>query len=225
MYGCRVIITPFDSRFTVCAGFDLSSTTDLTSCAFVQLTEDAGWVANWLTWLPQAKLEAAEKRDAAPYAQWAEEGFLTVVPGTRINQNQVFRQSLDVMYDLDCAAVGVDPWNGEWLMSQLEENGIEPVKVAQNYASLSEPCKRLEAAVAEGTFNHGNNPIARWCAENVEISNDTNGNIRPVKPVHGSKKRIDLIAAVVTAMAVALVAGDPLDGQDTQDFAEESLWG
>ena len=198
-------LQPFDSGRRVYGGFDLSSTTDLTSFAMVQRRDDGGWNVNWLTWLPEDNVDRATKRDGVPYRQWYDDGFLETPAGSRILHNAVINHAMRAAVEHDIGVIGFDPWNAEWVISRLEQEGIQAVKVSQGYASLSEPSKHLEASVADGTFKHGGNPIARWCAENIEVQTDVNGNIRPVKPVHGSTKRIDLLVAAIIAMAVAIV--------------------
>jgi phage terminase large subunit-like protein len=174
----------------------------------VQRRDDGGWNVNWLCWMPEEQIERAEKRDGVPYRQWEQDGFLRLTPGSRIKHDFIARDTLEWCLEYDVSMVGYDPWNAEWIISYMEQEGVEAVAVRQGYASMTEPCKHLEAAVGEGTMKHGNHPIARWCAENIEVQSDVNGNIRPVKPKHGSKKRIDLIVAKIIAIAVAIVTDD-----------------
>lgn len=200
-----MILVPFDSGRRIYGGFDLSSTTDLTSLAMAQRREDGGWNANWMTWAPEENIDRAEKRDGVPYRQWEADGYLRLTPGSRIKHDMVIADAITCILENDIGMVGFDPWNAEWIMSHMEAEGVQPIKVTQGYASLSEPSKHLEAAIADGSLRHGANPIARWCAENIEVQTDVNGNIRPVKPKHGSTKRIDLLVALINAMAVAIV--------------------
>jgi len=49
-------------------------------------------------------------------------------------------------------------------------------------------------------LRHGGNPILRWCADSVEVRQDDNGNIKPVKPDRvKSARRIDGIVALIMA--------------------------
>ena len=203
-----MILTPFVERRLIYGGVDLASTTDITAWAMVQKQENQGWICNWRFWIPQDGAEQAERRDGVPYKQWEEAGFLEFTPGGRLDHEWVKTKILEDCLEHDIGMVGFDPWNTEWIQSSLEYDGIEAIAVRQGYASLSEPCKHLEASIAEGTFRHGNNPVSNWMAENIEVETDVGGNIRPVKPKHGSTKRIDGIVATITAMAVAIVSPD-----------------
>lgn len=218
-----MILSSFDQPTSVYGGCDLSTTTDLTSFAMVQRRDDMGWNINWLYWIPEETAQKAERKDGVPYRRWEEEGYLSFTPGGRINHRHVKADIVEACVEHGIGHVGYDPWNAEWLQAELEHEGIEPIQVRQGYASLSESCKHLEASVAEGSFKHGGNPISAWMAENVEVQTDVNGNIRPVKPQHGSNKRIDGIAAAVIAIAVSINICDTMS--DGSEFAKDgTLW-
>ena len=219
-----MILTEFNPDRRIFGGFDLSSTTDLTALALVQ-PHPPGWICNWYAWLPEGRLEKNSKRDGVDYVRWNKQGYLRTTPGERIRHDFVCKEVAEILLEHDAAYCGYDPWNAEFIISFLEYEGITPVKVRQGHADLNEACKRLEAAVGEGCFYHGKNEIAKVHAENVEIDPGPGDTIRPVKPKHGSTKRIDLIAAAVTALAVAIELDD-FHESDGSEFADENyeLW-
>jgi phage terminase large subunit-like protein len=51
-------------------------------------------------------------------------------------------------------------------------------------------------------FRHGGNPVARWMADNLRPTVDSNGNVKPDKAK--STNKIDGISAATTAMFVAM---------------------
>jgi phage terminase large subunit-like protein len=57
------------------------------------------------------------------------------------------------------------------------------------------------------TIRHGGNPVLRWNAANVAVASDPAGNIKPDK--EHSTERIDGIAALVDALSLSMVSGDP----------------
>ena len=70
------------------------------------------------------------------------------------------------------------------------------VELAQTLAHLSPAAKELERLLLSRQLRHGNHPILSWCAGNVVVDVDANGNIRPSK--RRSTERIDGISALVT---------------------------
>jgi phage terminase large subunit-like protein len=77
------------------------------------------------------------------------------------------------------------------------------VPIRQGFATLSAPTKELEKLVLSGRIGHGAHPVLRWCASNVTVETDPAGNLKPSKAK--STERIDLIAALITALARASV--------------------
>lgn len=199
-------LVEFDENLSVYGGLDLSSTTDISSFCLLQRDDTTNEIKmNWRFYLPEERAARAEKTDGVPYRLWADMGLVTLTSGSRIDYATIER---DILADAEAYRVkqiGFDPWNADYLVQELDAAGLDMVSVRQGYASLSQPCKQLEAAIAEGVAEHGGNPVAEWQANNVEVESDANGNIRPVKPKHAaSGKRIDGIVASVIALAVAM---------------------
>lgn len=186
-------------------GLDLSSTTDISAWSMVQRDDDGFFRVKWRFYLPEAMAERAEKTDGVPYRRWAEAGLVTLTRGNRIDYATIKRDVLADCEEYGIRQIGVDPWNADYMVQELQAEGLDIVNVRQGFASLSQPSKQLEAAIADGTLLHGGNAAAEWQADNVEVDTDANGNIRPVKPKHAaSGKRIDGIVATVIALAVLL---------------------
>jgi phage terminase large subunit-like protein len=78
------------------------------------------------------------------------------------------------------------------------------VAVPQTIAHLTSATKGLETLVLQGKLRHAGHPILRWCAANVTVEQDSNENLKISK--RKSTERIDLISALVNALAVALPA-------------------
>jgi len=53
-----------------------------------------------------------------------------------------------------------------------------------------------------GRIRHGGNPILSWMAGNASVKVDASGNIKPIKPPHGSADRIDGVVALVMALGI-----------------------
>ena len=97
------------------------------------------------------------------------------------------------------------------LSQSLAAEGADIVNVRQGYGTLSAPLKRLEALVLDAKLRV-NHPIMDWCAANLAVQRDNQGNCKPAK--QKSSEKIDGIAALVTAMAVQAAAETPPPEQD-----------
>lgn len=96
--------------------------------------------------------------------------------------------------------IGFDPWNAtESSIKLAGELGPERVvEVRQGYASMSEPVKRFLALLASGQFVHPRSPVLTWTADNLAVTMDPAGNLKPDK--EKSRQRIDPLSALFNAM-------------------------
>ena len=184
-------------------GLDLSSTTDLTALAALYPDGDCYDVAMRF-WLPAHGIEERERRDRAPYREWARRGYLTLTEGNVIDYASIKRAVFDIVRESRVRSLGFDPWNSSQVTVELAQEGVPCEPVRQGFASLSAPTKELLALVLAGRLRHGGNPVLRWMADNVMVATDPAGNLKPDKGK--STQRIDGIAAIVTALSRAILA-------------------
>jgi phage terminase large subunit-like protein len=186
-------------------GVDLSTTTDLTALValFPPTADDPKFRVLCRCWVPAENARHRERRDRVPYGLWAKGGHLTMTDGNVVDYD-VVRREVNLMADLfEVAEVAYDPWNATQLATQLQGDGLTMVPIRQGFATLSAPTKELEKLVLSGRIGHGAHPVLRWCASNVTVETDPAGNLKPSKAK--STERIDLIAALITALARASV--------------------
>jgi phage terminase large subunit-like protein len=189
---------------TCFAGLDLSLRADLTAYALVfpPIEGEPRWQVLVRAFVPEAAIEHRVRTDKVPYDRWIREGALTATPGNVIDYAFVKAALLDDATRYDIAKAALDPWNATQIAIQLAEEGMTTELIRQGFASLTAPSKELEALVLDSLFDTGGHPVARWCAGNVAVATDPAGNIKPDKK--NSTERIDVIAAMVNALAVAL---------------------
>ncbi len=191
-------------------GLDLASTRDLTAFSLVFPPDQPGdewYVLIWF-WCPQEKIDTQEHDDAAPYKRWQASGWLTGTDGNVTDYNQVKLQILRAMQDFEVVEIGFDRWNALQLANELLDLGVPLVEVPQNTGGMYPGSKKLEELVYGKQFQHGGNPVLRWCAMNVALLFDTNGNYRPDKKKSNDSGRIDGIVATVMALARASAVGE-----------------
>lgn len=183
---------------------DLSSTADLT-CAlllFPPLDHESSWWILPRFWVPADNIDKRVRRDHVNYHSWARDAAIETTPGDVIDYDHIKQQILADAERFEVLEFGFDPFNATQLSLQLEAEGLPMAKVRQGYLSLNEPSKEIERLMLSGQLRHGGHPVLTWCAGNVAIETDAAGNIKPSKK--RSHERIDGIAALVTAQAVAM---------------------
>jgi phage terminase large subunit-like protein len=62
----------------------------------------------------------------------------------------------------------------------------------------------LENLIATGKIRHGGNKVLHWMIGNAAVREDSNNNIKPLKPKPGSPERIDGVISLVMALGVHL---------------------
>jgi len=197
-------------------GLDLASTRDLTAYSLVFPPDEPGgeWYVLLWFWCPQAKVDAQEHDDAAPYKRWQAEGWITVTPGDVTDYEPVRAAVKQSLTDYEVVDIGFDRWNGQQLCNELMEDGAPLVEVPQNTGGMYPGSKALEELVYGKKLRHGANPVLRYCAMNVALLFDTNGNFRPDKKKSKPNGRIDGVVATVMALGRAT----------TSDTTEKSFW-
>lgn len=210
----------------VCVGgLDLSAKTDLTAFVALVRRDDLGrrrtdvdgqsalgidFAVDLIPffWMPEETLHRRAREDNVPYALWAEQGHLRVTEGATIDYAALLEAITDELAPrYGFTDIAYDPWAATQFAQQLEKQKFVPVEVAQNMKRLSEPAKLFEALIYSRQLRHNGHPVMRWCVENCAVYEDPAGNIRPKKP--SPKKRIDGVAAAVTALSRLMVAPPP----------------
>jgi phage terminase large subunit-like protein len=187
-------------------GLDLSATQDITALelVFPGVEQDAlgpiDWVLSYF-WMPEENVDHLTEYTHVPYRRWVDEGWIATTEGNAIDYDVVRDEILRLRKRFKIRSIGFDPWNAFQVAQELEAKGLEMVEIRQGFASLSPPSKEFERRLLRKRLRHGKNPVLRWMADVVEVRQDTNGNIRPVKPDRlKSSKRIDGIVAEIMAI-------------------------
>lgn len=191
-------------------GLDLASTRDLTALALVFPPEDVGgdWYLLVWFWCPQEKIQTSESDDAANYKEWQRAGWLTGTDGNVTDYGPVKEKIKEICKLYDVKEIGFDRWNALQITNDLENDNIPFVEIPQNTGGMYPGSKKLESLVYSHTLRHGSNPVLRYCAGNVALLFDSNGNFRPDKKKSNLNGRIDGIVATVMALGRA-VACEP----------------
>jgi len=195
--GCAVKEGELDDEQPQIGGLDLSAVADFTAWMRVQRDGEAIRCRGHY-FLPEKAAELYARADNLPIAQWVKDGWLTLIPGERIEHTYIHHRIKEDANRFGVQSIGYDSWNMEQLRQTLEGEGFNMIEVRQGYGSLSGPSKTLERQVLGRTLDHGNDPVLEWMAENAVAKVDENGNVRPVKDK--GKRKIDGIVALIMAL-------------------------
>jgi phage terminase large subunit-like protein len=190
------------------AGVDASWTTDLTAVVFVfRPAENSGiWSLMPFFWMPKTRVRDLERICRVPYSTWIEQGFIEATDGNAIDLRAVMDRILWGNQKFRLREMPYDRFNFRTEAISLMSEGIEAVEIQQGFLQLSHPTKFLLSAYLDQKIRHGNNPVLNWMASCLQLQYDRKDNCQATKPERGkSGKRIDGIAAAVTALSRALV--------------------
>lgn len=193
-------------------GLDLGSTSDMTALAwlFPRPADVGGYDVLWRVWVPEDTLPELDKRTAGNASAWVRAGWLKTTPGNVTDYAFIRKVINEDARRYKVQSIGFDRWNATQLSIDLDSDGLPMVRVGQGYASMSAPLKELQRLllVGEGTgtpmVNHGGNPLMRWMVDNLAVTTDPAGNVKPDKAKAADK--IDGVSALVTAMSEAMKA-------------------
>ena len=104
---------------------------------------------------------------------------------------------LDACEKYDVREIGYDPKFSTYIVSELIENDITMVPMAQNITSMNGPTKELEMEIMKGNVLHGGNKCLRWQFGCAIIYTDNNENKRVIKEKKENKKVDGVIASII----------------------------
>lgn len=195
-------------------GLDLGSVSDVTGLVLLFDAGDGGVDALPFFWVPRETAEERERKDEAPYATWIEKGFFFGTDGERTDYDQVRRDLNELSGRFGMTEIGVDAlFQGEQLIHQLEEDGINAFAFSMAFKNLVAPVKKLIDLVAAEKFHHGNNPVMRWMLSNT-AGKEWQEYIVPVKARRGA--RIDGIICTLMGLSRWMV------GDTNPDYYEDN---
>lgn len=192
-------------------GFDLARKLDMNCMARLYYRDIDGRRHYYCVaprfWVPEDTVHDSDnQRMAERYQKWVNAGQMQETPGAEIDYREILAEAVEAnrLSPVECSPL--DPHGATNLSHHLDEEGLTPITIVQNYTNMSDPMKELEAAIASGRFHHDGNPIMTWCIGNV-IGRHMVGNDDVVRPIkQGLDNKIDGAVALIMAIGRALVA-------------------
>jgi phage terminase large subunit-like protein len=207
--GTHIVTLEALLKRTGFGGLDLGSVGDLS--AFVTLfecehdPEALDVLARF--WIPEAALTDQKNVNRQLYQQWVKDSYLEVTPGNVTDYDFIETAILGDAQRYNLVCLGIDRlFQGQEVSNHLTNEGIEVVAMGQGFLSMGAPMKEFERRWTARRVHHGNHPILRWMAGNVEVKQDPAGNMKIVKPNHHSDPRkVDGLTAFVMALGVLIL--------------------
>ena len=192
--ACSSLVKEEDLKGKSCyCGLDLAATTDLTALSLV-FPGDDGYDVLMRFWIPGDTAREKERRDRVPYSLWSRQGFIKLTEGNVIDYayiQQELLSLLDAGYNI--RELAFDRWGATKLVQDLinserftadptkEPDKIPIIPFGQGFASMASPTKELMSIVLSNKLRHGGHPVLRWNADNMVVSQDPAGNLKPDK--------------------------------------------
>lgn len=184
-------------------GLDLSSVSDFTFLSWLFPGLDDPDLVEILchAWCPESKIYDKANKYSANYQVWEREGYLTATEGNAVDYRFIMQTILDDTKLFDIRGLNVDAlFQGQQMITELQEMipNIPVTMMQQGFKSFALPMKAFERRLLEGKIRHGNNPVLNFCADNLTVSKDAAGNLKPDK--EKSQEKIDGIVSVVMGL-------------------------
>lgn len=192
-------------------GFDLARKLDMNSMArlFVKTIDGKRhyYCVAPRFWVPEdTATDNEDRRMAERYQGWIESEHLFATEGSEVDYREILETAKEVHAVTPALESPIDPHGAANLSHQLEDEGLSPITITQNYTNMSDPMKELEAAIIAGRFHHDGNPIMAWCIGNV-VGKHLPGNDDVVRPIkQGDHNKIDGAVALIMAIGRAMLA-------------------
>ena len=190
---------------------DLGATRDFTALAIATFHEGIYHVMPYI-FIPEKKKDTRNMRDQIDV--WIRQGWMQSVAGEVLDYEFVYKKICELNSKCKIIEIAYDRWNISWLTNELKNDGAVCFGFGQGWKSMSPATKEFEKLIIEKKINHGGNPVLSWMNENLVITEDAAGNIKPDK--EKSADKIDGMVACIMAVA-RLIETTATDGTSVYD--------
>ncbi len=175
-------------------GADLSETGDLTNgrALIVNPSTKVKYTIS-MYFIPKSKLDELEKNDKEKFLKWEKEGYLFICDDNEVNQSDVVAWFVRLYkkYKIMCICTGYDKWQAKAFCNEMKDYGFDLEKIGQGY-ELSNAMNSLEKDLEKNLLNYNQNPIDKFCLENVMTKWNSEGTKRmPIKVKGSPEMKID----------------------------------
>ena len=207
-------------------GYDCARKLDMNSKARVYLRVIDGLKHYYSVapkfWVPEDQVfDNDDKRLSQKFQAWVNDECLDLTDGAEVDYREIRADAIETHASTPVKESAIDPHGATALAHDLDDEGLEPITITQNYTNMSDPMKELEAAIITGRFHHDGHPIMQWCVSNI-IGKYLPGNDDVVRPIkEKASNKIDGAVSLIMAIGRAMLAKEtfnPLADYDPSDF-------
>ena len=184
-------------------GFDRSQTSDITSATVNFPTEDGGLMTFTFNLQSQGAVNDAGDYLRQIYNKAADEGDLTILPGSHIRNESVKQLIRELWSELsNCEACYYDPYKMKEVALDLEEEGITMVSVSMGPGNVSEPAKKFEGLVNDGLYKYNQSTLLEYAVSCAMVQVSKFGNTMVYRdPAAHKTDRIDPLITIILALS------------------------
>ncbi len=161
-------------------------------------------------WIPAENMVERARKDRVPYDVWVRQGHMRATPGNVIDYGVIEKDAIELKEKFNIREVAFDRWGAIQISQRLEAAGFTMVGFGQGFASMSPPTKELLRLTLDRQIAHGGHPVLRWMADNVMVTQDPAGNLKPDR--QKSREKIDGIVAAIMGLDRAIRHGATAPG-------------
>ena len=205
----QVPIEAFNGQI-VSAGIDLAAVSDLTVYCIMappdehRKFEPTKYIFKCFYYLPSECLD--NNKNWQKYRQWNQHKYLTVNPGNVTDYRYILEDMQGSMDNFMYNGVYYDAWQSVLFITMCTEVGIPCVPYSQSIGNFTKPVRTFEYLLKKGDILIDDNPITRWCFQNVVLKEDINSNAKPTKDSRENK--IDAVIAILQSLGGWLADGN-----------------
>ena len=197
-------------------GVDLSATNDLTSFAVLippnedrELNPDM-FIFKVYTYIPQIALEESANRDQYNIFVKKKHAFLTA--GNTVDYEYILNDQLKTAEIVSYEKIAYDRYNARQWAIESEKEGLPLEPYGQSLMYFNIPTKYLFQLIISKKCIIDLNIVTQWAFQNVEIVEDHNENVKPMKAQRDKAKKIDPVIAIIESLGIYLSENDNLVG-------------
>jgi phage terminase large subunit-like protein len=186
-------------------GVDLASKKDLTAISIL-FRKEYNYYAFAKFYAPEA---AAQENEY--YRKFHTSGDLILTPGNMTDYRFVLEDIYELCSRFPVLSIAFDDHQAVFLMTLLQERGLNVVQYPQTTVMMSDPMKEIDARVDNGQLWHDGNPVLTWNMGNVVANENAKQHIYPRRENEKDPKcKIDGVVALIMSMGRWLNDNEPV---------------